>query len=450
MGILQFPTPIPATNGVAPSLKFMVSTDNLATVTGASYLNTSNLDAAIPVSNTDVIMALYSYNIQSTSGTFGIFSVAISNGVITLSLEGAAGEVTLPTIANHLMVSTNVSGNLANLTGTAINGGSLQAGLSGTAGTLISYPATATKGSLIVAGVANTGNTNTTISNAAMGQATVVSIPDPGVSSTSFLLLDSAGTQVIRTGNLALTVGNFNVVAGTAQVGSNGFLGNFTAYSATPNSGHILINPTANSGNYITTITNASMGQPSVITIPDPTTSTADFVLAPAALVNGNLVQASGTAGLVVDSGISGASIATALKSQTAIVTMTAAQVIAAYATPFLIVAAPASGFALMPTACQIITVVSTAFTSGGIAQLQWGNTNHAGGTVALDATTPTAEITAATSQIYTQYGVPTTTVTAIATANGLGLYFTNATQAFATGTGSTVTIAVTYMTVPV
>ncbi len=359
MAILQFPVAIPVTNGNLPTLKFMVTTDSLATLTAAGYLNSANTESAAPMSNTDVVMALYSYSTQTTIGTLGIFTVTITSGNITLTSWADTSNVTQPTAVNNIIVSTNTAGQLANLVGTAINSGSLQAGSSGIAGTLISYPATALKGSLIVAGVANTGNTTTTISNAAMGQASVISIPDPG-------------------------------------------------------------------------------------------TATADFALAPAALVNGNLVQASGTAGLLADSGISAASLATVVSTQTAIVTLNTGAVVGMYGTPQLIVAAPGAGFALMPIACQIITVVSTAFTAGGVAQLQWGNTVHAGGTIALDATTPTAEITAAASQIYTQYGVPTTKVTAIAVANNLGLYFTNATQAFATGTGSTVTLCVTYQIIPV
>lgn len=134
----------------------------------------------------------------------------------------------------------------------------------------------------------------------------------------------------------------------------------------------------------------------------------------------------------------------------TASVTLTAAQVLAMYATPQLIVGAPPTGYAVIPTAAQIVTLVSTAFAGGGAAQLQWGSTIHAGGTLALDATTPAAEITAASSQVYTQYGVVTTTATPIANLNGLGLYFSNATGAFTGGAGSTVTISVAYMVVPV
>src|SRR5271154_3266864 len=88
MGILQYPTPIPATVAVLPTLKFMVSTDNLATITTAGYLNSANLDAANPISNTDVIMMLYNYNSATTIGTYGLFSVSVSGtvGSITLTL----------------------------------------------------------------------------------------------------------------------------------------------------------------------------------------------------------------------------------------------------------------------------------------------------------------------------------------------------------------------------
>jgi hypothetical protein len=218
MGIVQFPIAIPVTNGSLPSLKFMISTDAIGTVTAAGYLNSANVDAAAPISNTDVIMALYSYNLQSTVGTFGIFTVTITNGVIQLVSWANPGDVLLPVSTNHIAQFNGTSGQIYDGSATAIHGGSIQAGLSGTAGTLISYPGTASKGSLIVAGVANTGNTNTTISNAAMGQASVVSIPDPGG-------------------------------------------------------------------------------------------ATADFVLAPSALVNNNLVKASGTAGLIVDAGFAAANV---------------------------------------------------------------------------------------------------------------------------------------------
>lgn len=232
--IIQFPTPIPMTNGNLPQFKFAIFGDNIATVTTAGYLNQSNINSATPLSNADVIMALYSFNIQTQTGTFDILTVAINaaTGLITLSEwnSSTGGSVTLPTVANYISHFTNTTGNMSSAAANIINPGNIQAGLSGTAGTVASFPATASRGSLIVAGVANTGNTNTTISNAAMGQASVISIPDPAA-------------------------------------------------------------------------------------------ATANFVVAPAALVNGNLVAASGTAGLLVDAGVA----TTNLMSLAAVNTMTGA-----------------------------------------------------------------------------------------------------------------------------
>jgi hypothetical protein len=68
----------------------------------------------------------------------------------------------------------------------------LDAGLSGTAGTVDVFPSTAARGKLAIAAVDNTGNTTTTISNAAMGQASVVSIPDGGASTDTFLTAKAA------------------------------------------------------------------------------------------------------------------------------------------------------------------------------------------------------------------------------------------------------------------
>lgn len=312
MGIVQLPIPIPGTVGIIPNEKYMVTTDNLTTITTAGYLNQVNLESN-PLSNTDILQVLYSYNLQTTAGTYGVFTVSISGtGVITLTQAAFTGDVTLPTIANHLIVSTNTTGALANLTGTAINNGSLQAGLSGTAGTLISYPATGSKGSLIVAAVANTGNTNTTISNAAMGQASVISIPDPanavgrfmiGATATPFvsgnipkasgaagLMVDSgiAATDIATTstavlltpsGDQTITTNNLTVAQGNLVAGSSGHAGTVSSFPATAARGSLVLAAVNNTGDTLTTISNAAMGQASVISIPDPGAATAKFIL---------------------------------------------------------------------------------------------------------------------------------------------------------------------------
>lgn len=297
--IIQFPVPIPVTNGNLPQFKFAIFGDNLAAITTAGYLNQSNIAAGMPLSNADIIMCLYSFNQQTQSGTFDIMTVAINSatGLITLAEwnSSSGGSVTLPTIANYISHFTNTTGNMSSAAANIINAGNIQAGLSGTAGTLASFPATAARGSLILAGVANTGNTNTTISNVAMGQASVVSIPDPGA-------------------------------------------------------------------------------------------ATANFAVAPAALVNNNLVKASGTAGLIADAGI----------SSTAIATYTGATVVGN-----LVKASTTSGQ---------ITDVGAALHAGTTATYAGGGTSNAFTATGMAATwIVTATILTSTNAVAIAKAVPST-----------------------------------------
>ncbi len=159
-------------------------------------------------------------------------------------------------------------------------------------------------------------------------------------------------------------------------------------------------------------------------------------------VVAGDIAIFNGTTGQIVDSGVPGASIIT---NQTLSVVLTAAQVLAAYATPQLIVPAPGAGKALIALNGQVYTSVSTAFAAGGVAILQYGATVHGAGSNALVATIPAAEITAAASQIYSLGGLASATVSTGITNEGL--YFSNASTAFTGGAGSTVTLTVNYLT---
>jgi len=70
----------------------------------------------------------------------------------------------------------------------------IDAGVSGTAGTVDVFPTTAANGKMIIAAVDAGGAYNTTISNSAMGQSSVVSIPDPGAATSKFVLQDGNNT----------------------------------------------------------------------------------------------------------------------------------------------------------------------------------------------------------------------------------------------------------------
>lgn len=108
----------------------------------------------------------------------------------------------------------------------------IDAGASGTAGTVDVFPATAANGKLILAAVDAGGAFNTTISNKTIGQSTVVSIPDPGASTADFVL--NAGTATIAgaktfssavtinptTNQLVLGVTNTTTISATAPAAS--------------------------------------------------------------------------------------------------------------------------------------------------------------------------------------------------------------------------------------
>lgn len=217
MGILSLQMDFPGQVGVSPRRGKMITTDNLATITAAGYLNNYSTIGQ-NFYPTDIIDVVYSYNQNSNSGTDDTFTLSISNGIITLVEYVDPGNVLLPVVADHIATFNGTTGQIKCDPATAINGGNIQAGLSGTAGYLASFPSTASKGSLRVVAANNAGNT-------------------------------------------------------------------------------------------ITQITNASFGQASVLTIPDPAGATANFAIAPAALVNNNLVKASGTAGLVADAGIAASAV---------------------------------------------------------------------------------------------------------------------------------------------
>lgn len=129
----------------------------------------------------------------------------------------------------------------------------------------------------------------------------------------------------------------------------------------------------------------------------------------------------------------------------TASVTLTAAQVLAAYGTPQLLVPAPGAGRVVVPNFCTLYTNVGTVFGGGGVGIVQWDNTVHGAGTNALAATFPSAEITAASSQIYSLNG---NTGNAITGVTNKGLYFSNQTGAFTGGANSTLTFNLEYITI--
>ena len=299
MAILNYQLQTIGQSGSLPAIIYINTNNTIAEVTAAGYLNP--LVAQGNALNEQMIALVGTKTSPNDiDSEVNWYRVDIAAGVYSLVSTSAAGSVTLPTIANHLAIYTNTGGVLSEDAATAINGGNIQAGLSGTAGYFASFPATGSKGSLRLTAVANTGDTLVTISNAAHGQASVYSIQDCGASTANLLLSKTTGTQHV-------TVGNLQIDAGSLSTGitTGGTSGGFIAYPATASKGSLRIVPVDNTGDTATTISNAAMGQASVVSIPDPGNAAARFLVAATAtpFTSGNLVKSSGTGGLVVDAG---------------------------------------------------------------------------------------------------------------------------------------------------
>lgn len=294
MTILQITTDFAGQVGILPRLVRLLSDDDYSTITGAGYLNGAAA-MGVTILPTDFIFASY-------SDGYGSFNPSFSGPEITLVPTPDNGGVSGPVLTNHIAVFTDTAGVISDDAATAINGGNIQAGLSGTAGYFASFPGTASKGSLRLTAVANTGDTVTDISNAAMGQASTLSIPDPGASTANFIISKSASaaTQHITTG--ALQVDAAALISG---ISTGGFVGKVQLFPTTASKGSLTWQAVANSGDTATIFQTAALGQATTYTVPDPVGAAGAIVVAPSALVSGNLVKASGTAGLVVDQGFS-------------------------------------------------------------------------------------------------------------------------------------------------
>jgi hypothetical protein len=179
MTILAFTRDGLGLTGVEPGTIRVQTDDTIAEVTASGYLNGVRKKFNIALRETDLAFVVTKES-ASAEPEVGIYKVTETSGNWSLVPNGTPGEVTIPTVANHIAVFTNTDGAMADDVATAINGGNLQAGLSGTAGYLASFPSTAAKGSLRLVAVANTGDTLVTIQNAAHGQASVYTIPDGG------------------------------------------------------------------------------------------------------------------------------------------------------------------------------------------------------------------------------------------------------------------------------
>ena len=156
------------------------------------------------------------------------------------------------------------------------------------------------------------------------------------------------------------------------------------------------------------------------------------------ALVSGNLVAASGTAGLVADTGIAAAGVPSSVQ-----VAMTAAQFNGMYAAPVLLVAAPgANSMIVVDSIALVMTYGSAAFAAGGVVAAQYDSTANGAGVIA-STTEAAADYFATASTVFKLN--PGAVLAPFTTCANKGLYLSNITQAFTTGTGSAFIVKVRY-----
>jgi hypothetical protein len=135
-----------------------------------------SLETFSSVGNGAVTLPVVNNNFTVFDSTLGALKdLGFSASDVSKTKVVMAGSATLVGYIAHFV---DVSGTVDDTAGPVINAGNIQAGLSGTAGTHISYPATAANGSLILAAANAGGAFNTTISNGAMGQSSVYTIAD--------------------------------------------------------------------------------------------------------------------------------------------------------------------------------------------------------------------------------------------------------------------------------
>jgi len=169
-------------------------------------------------------------------------------------------------------------------------------------------------------------------------------------------------------------------------------------------------------------------------------------VMQSGASVIGNFPKYNDVTGTIVDSGVPFTNYQPLIAS----VTLNPTQMAAAYATPAQLIANPLASQMILILAAQVYTASTgnTPYATGTAPIIQYssGGTNgaHGTGTIATASGLVAGDITAVASQVRNLFQFATNAQTGL---SGLGIYFSNATNAYTAGTGTNVTFTLTYLT---
>jgi len=115
---------------------------------------------------------------------------------------------------------------------------------------------------------------------------------------------------------------------------------------------------------------------------------------------------------------------------------LTAANIIAMYTTAIEVVPAVTGKAVIVDSVDFVLTGTVTQFTGGGVVGVQYKNTANGAGTL-VHADIAASVVTSATGKIYTTRIPVVLSSVATADINGIGLFISNQTAVFATGTGT-------------
>ncbi|HLX54704.1 MAG TPA: hypothetical protein VKR58_12215 [Aquella sp.] len=228
MGILQPPSVLPGQVGVIGATKFMVTTDSLATITTAGYLN--NIDLAVfPIRADDVISCTYGYNTATRTGTFELFTVTISNGTITLVQWSNPGNVLLPVVSGDIAIFNGTSGQIkdSSILASNVMQTNVTNTMSGT-GSIIFVKANGTEAANAVTASGQAGVITTSSLTTAGGASYAITWTNTYIASTSVINLSlMGGTNTTKNITIQATAGSgtstltiYNNTAATALNGT--------------------------------------------------------------------------------------------------------------------------------------------------------------------------------------------------------------------------------------
>ena len=129
------------------------------------------------------------------------------------------------------------------------------------------------------------------------------------------------------------------------------------------------------------------------------------------------------------------------------VVTLTATQINTMFTTPVLLVPAVSNKAIVVLGVELIMKGTATQFTGGGVVSVQYNSTANGAGTSVQNSTFASTVVTGATATTFSTRRPTELSAVARASIQGIGLFISNATAVFATGTG-TADVRVTYRTI--